>query len=84
MIGFDTNVVVRLMVEDDEPQVRRARRLLEEVLYPRLEETRQSKTKLSEFRGYQAERSTARHSQTPRLYCTPRAPMDQRFPDRPH
>ena len=30
MIGFDTNVVVRLMVEDDEVQVRRARKLLEE------------------------------------------------------
>ena len=30
MIGFDTNVVVRLMVEDDDAQVRRARKLLEE------------------------------------------------------
>ncbi len=30
MIGFDTDVVVRLMVEDDETQVRRARRLLQE------------------------------------------------------
>jgi predicted nucleic-acid-binding protein len=32
MIGFDTNVVVRLMVEDDEAQVRRARKLLEEAV----------------------------------------------------
>ena len=30
MIAFDSNVVVRLRVEDDEPQVRRARRLLKE------------------------------------------------------
>jgi predicted nucleic-acid-binding protein len=30
MIGLETNVVVRLMVEDDEMQTRRARRLLEE------------------------------------------------------
>jgi predicted nucleic-acid-binding protein len=30
MIGFDTNLVVRLMVEDDVAQVRRARKLLEE------------------------------------------------------
>ena len=30
MIGFDTNLVVRLMVEDDVAQVRRARNLLEE------------------------------------------------------
>ncbi len=29
MIGFDTNIVVRLMVEDDEAQVRLARKLLE-------------------------------------------------------
>lgn len=29
MIGFDTNIVVRLMVEDDETQARRARSLLE-------------------------------------------------------
>ena len=30
MIGFDTNLVVRLMVEDDVAQARRARKLLEE------------------------------------------------------
>ena len=30
MIGFDTNLVVRLMVEDDAAEVRRARTLLEE------------------------------------------------------
>ncbi|MGB5879223.1 MAG: type II toxin-antitoxin system VapC family toxin [Thermoanaerobaculia bacterium] len=30
MIGLDTNVVVRLMIEDDETQARRARRLLDE------------------------------------------------------
>ena len=30
MIGFDTNLVVRLMVEDDAVQARRARNLLEE------------------------------------------------------
>lgn len=29
MIGFDTNLVVRLMVEDDAAQARRARKLLE-------------------------------------------------------
>lgn len=30
MIGFDTNLVVRLLVEDDVVQARRARRLLED------------------------------------------------------
>lgn len=30
MIGFDTNLLVRLMVEDDEPQLRRARQLVQE------------------------------------------------------
>lgn len=30
MIGFDTNLIVRLMVEDDEVQTRQARELLEE------------------------------------------------------
>lgn len=31
MIGLDTNVVVRLMIEDDETQARLARQLLDEV-----------------------------------------------------
>jgi predicted nucleic-acid-binding protein len=30
VIAFDSNVIVRLMVEDDQPQVRRARQLLKE------------------------------------------------------
>ena len=30
MIGFDTNLIVRLLVEDDAAQARRARKLLEE------------------------------------------------------
>lgn len=32
MIAFDTNVVIRLMVEDDEAQARRSRQLLDEAV----------------------------------------------------